>query len=84
MFATLSLSGNRSMNLKCNPTLALELRDQYDAVIPGYHMNKKHWNTIDLDLLANEKLLHEWIDHSYDLVWQKLPKRIKTAFDLDQ
>lgn len=55
-------------NVKCNPELALELREQYAAVLPGYHMNKKHWNTIVVDGSIPNKLLKEWIDHSYDLV----------------
>lgn len=55
-------------NVKCNPDKALELREQYNCVIPGYHMNKKHWNTIVVDGSVNGKILREWIDDSYDLV----------------
>ncbi len=55
-------------NVKCDHDLALELREQYDYVIPGYHMNKKHWNTIVVNAKTPSKLLKEWIDHSYDLV----------------
>jgi predicted DNA-binding protein (MmcQ/YjbR family) len=55
-------------NVKCNPELALELREQYASVLPGYHMNKKHWNTIIVDGTISSKLIKEWIDHSYDLV----------------
>lgn len=55
----------QSFNVKCEPELAVELRDQYDAVQPGYHMNKKHWNTIMLDGTVEDALLIEWIDHSY-------------------
>jgi predicted DNA-binding protein (MmcQ/YjbR family) len=55
-------------NVKCNPDLALELREQYPCVQPGYHMNKKHWNTIIADGSVPVKQLQEWIDHSYELV----------------
>ncbi len=55
-------------NVKCNPELAEELREQYPCVIPGYHMNKKHWNTIIVDGSVSTQLLKEWIDHSYNLV----------------
>ena len=57
-----------SFNVKCDPDLAIELREQYDCVQPGYHMNKKHWNTITVDGSVPGKQLKEWIDHSYDLV----------------
>ena len=55
-------------NLKCNPDLAIELREKYPCVIPGYHMNKKHWNTIIMDGSVSTKLIQTWIDHSYELV----------------
>lgn len=55
-------------NVKCNPDKALELRDQYNCVLPGYHMNKKHWNTIIVDGSVSDNLLREWIDDSYNLV----------------
>ncbi|MEI8073636.1 MAG: MmcQ/YjbR family DNA-binding protein [Bacteroidota bacterium] len=55
-------------NVKCDPDLALELREQYAAVIPGYHMNKKHWNTVIIDGSISLKKLQEMIDHSYELV----------------
>ncbi len=55
-------------NVKCNPEKALELRENYSCVIPGYHMNKKHWNSIMVDGSVNDRLLKEWIDDSYNLV----------------
>jgi predicted DNA-binding protein (MmcQ/YjbR family) len=55
-------------NVKCDPEKALELREEYPSVMPGYHMNKKHWNTILVDGSIPNKLLKEWIDHSYELV----------------
>ena len=64
------------INLKCDPEKAIELREEYYQVIPGYHCNKKHWNTIILENL-DPSSIHEWIDHSYQLIWNKLPKTIK-------
>jgi predicted DNA-binding protein (MmcQ/YjbR family) len=55
-------------NVKCNPDRALELREEYSCVQPGFHMNKKHWNTVIVDGSVKSKLLKEWIDHSYELV----------------
>jgi predicted DNA-binding protein (MmcQ/YjbR family) len=63
-----------AVNLKCDPDLALELRDRYEQVRPGYHMNKKHWNTVVLDGVIPEREIRKMIDHSYDLVVQSLPK----------
>jgi len=61
-------------NLKCDPDLALELRDRYEQVRPGYHMNKKHWNTVEIDNGISDADLRKMIDHSYDLVIRTLPK----------
>jgi predicted DNA-binding protein (MmcQ/YjbR family) len=58
----------QTMNLKCDPERAIELRERYEAVQPGYHMNKKHWNTIVLDGSIPPRELRAMIDHSYDLV----------------
>ena len=64
-------------NVKCNPEKAIELREQYSYVLPGYHMNKKHWNTIVCESTANKKLLKQWIDDSYELVVNGLSKKLK-------
>jgi predicted DNA-binding protein (MmcQ/YjbR family) len=66
-------------NVKCDPDLAEELRAQYPCVLPGYHMNKKHWNTIIVDGSVPVSLIKEWIDHSYQLVenGNKSPKKKK-------
>ena len=64
-----------SINLKCEPTLAEMLRETYPAVVPGYHMNKRHWNTVTVDGSIPEAEIHEMIDHSYDLVVRALPKK---------
>jgi len=64
-----------SFNVKCDPDLAIELREQHASVLPGYHMNKKHWNTIVVDGSVPSKLLKDWIDHSYDLVSRSSSKK---------
>ena len=75
MFATLALERvPQSMNLKCQPDVARKLRDEWDAVQPGYHMNKKHWNTVVLDGTVPPATLKGWIDESYRLVAAGLPK----------
>src|SRR5256884_9554325 len=66
-----------TVNLKCDPDLALELRDRYEQVRPGYHMNKKHWNTVELDSGIPDVELRKMIDHSYELVAQKLPRKMR-------
>ena len=73
MFALLSLEGDSNLNLKCDPEWAVELREKYSFITPGYHMNKQHWNSIDLVETGSEKLIFEMIDHSYQLVVNKLP-----------
>ena len=62
-------------NVKCDPDKALELRDEDSCVLPGYHMNKKHWNTIMVDGSVSNAMLKEWIDHSYSLVAPKPKKK---------
>jgi predicted DNA-binding protein (MmcQ/YjbR family) len=75
MFCLVSLSEPDSINLKCDPEKAIELRERYSCVLPGYHMNKKLWNTVMLDDSVSKKIICEWIDHSYDEVVKKLPKK---------
>lgn len=75
MFALVMLTGERgSVTLKCDPEWALELRAQHPAVRPGYHTNKRHWNTIDLDGTVEDAELREMIDHSYELVVSRLSR----------
>lgn len=64
-------------NVKCTPELAVELREQHPDVLPGYHMNKQHWNTVMVNGSIPVKLLKEWIDLSYQLVADSLPKKLK-------
>lgn len=70
--------GSPSVNLKCNPERALELRAEYDVILPGYHMSKVHWNTIAINKEVDDKLLFELLNHSYDLVFKSLTKKIQT------
>jgi len=63
-----------TVNLKCDPDFALELRDRYEQIQPGYHMNKKHWNTVEIESGIPDAEVREMIDHSYELVTQSLSK----------
>lgn len=80
MFGLLSLSGNNHINLKCDPEKAIRLREQYSAVMPGYHMNKQHWNTIDAQGGIPDSLIRELIDHSYSLILAKLPQNERKKY----
>lgn len=76
MFATAGLENEEGrMNLKCDPERSVTLRDEHEAITPGYHMNKKHWNTLALDGSLPKKLVEELIEHSYDLVVAGLTKK---------
>ena len=63
-----------AFNVKCDPEFALELREKYNEVIPGFHSNKKYWNTVYITPRIGEKLIKEWIHHSYEEVVKKMPK----------
>ena len=79
MFLLLSLDEPYAvMNVKCDPDRAIDLRMRYEAVRPGYHMNKTHWNTIRGDMDMDKKTVTAEIHLSYQLVYNKLPKRVKT------
>lgn len=77
MFALCDVDKFQSINLKCDPEYALELRERFQSVNPGYHMNKQHWNTIDSNGDVPDKLLYEFIDHSYELIVKSLPKKVQ-------
>ncbi|MDP2722446.1 MAG: MmcQ/YjbR family DNA-binding protein [Bacteroidales bacterium] len=79
MFALMNLDGQLSMNLKCDPEEAIDLRERYSYVLPGYHMNKALWNTVMIDEMTPEQLLFKWIANSYALVVEKLPKKDREA-----
>lgn len=70
-----------SVNLKCDPDRALELRESHPEVAPGYHMNKKHWNTVNFSGSLSTNLKQELIDHSYDLIVNGLTKKLKQELD---
>ena len=74
MFALLLEAEPESLALKCDPHLAIALRERYPAVTPGYHANKRHWNTVDLDGSVSDDELFEMIDHSYQLIVDRLTK----------
>ncbi|WP_268848050.1 MmcQ/YjbR family DNA-binding protein [Flavobacterium aestivum] len=81
MFALSSLiqweKGSPSINLKCDPERAQELRAEYDAIQPGYHMSKVHWNTIAVNKDVSDSFVKELIDHSYELVFKSLTRKIQ-------
>ncbi len=77
IFALMDVDLFVSVNLKCDPERAIELREQYPAITPGYHMNKQHWNTVLTDGSVPPKLLLELADHSYALVRASLPKKVR-------
>lgn len=85
MFALSSLSewerGAPSINLKCEPERALELRAEYDGINAGYHMSKVHWNTVAILSDVPQKLLLELIDHSYELVFKSLTKKLQAEIN---
>jgi predicted DNA-binding protein (MmcQ/YjbR family) len=74
--------GSQKMNLKCNPEGAVELRERYEGIQPGWHMNKTHWNTVTLNSSdVSDQLAYELINHSYDLIVASLPKKLKEELD---
>lgn len=77
MFALADIDEFRSINLKCDPLKALRLREEYPGIRPGYHMNKKHWNTVDTDGSIPDSKIRYLINHSYELVVAGLPKRAR-------
>jgi predicted DNA-binding protein (MmcQ/YjbR family) len=82
MFALSSdASEELRVNLKCDPLYAAELRSIYECVEPGYHMNKKHWNTVVCNREADDRLVREWIDDSYNLVFNSLTKKLQHAIN---
>ena len=84
MFAIVSLGDDPGhVTLKCDPDWALELRAEYPAVTPGYHTNKRHWNTVELDDTVEDGLMAEMIDHSYELVVNSLTKAQRAEITKD-
>jgi len=82
MFALTTEESPIRVNLKCDPIYALELRSLYEGIIPGYHMNKKHWNTVTVEESdVDEETVRELIDHSYELVYKSLTKKQKALLE---
>ena len=77
MFLLTDMADFRWINVKCDPDRAVELRDRYAEVKEGYHMNKRHWNTVRIDGDLPEKLIREWVVDSYRLVAGSLPKTVR-------
>ena len=83
IYALMSLDAELcQVNLKCDPDYALELREQYADIVPGYHMNKKHWNTVYCENALDAALIRQLVQHSYDLIVKSLPKADKEALAL--
>jgi predicted DNA-binding protein (MmcQ/YjbR family) len=81
LFALTDVAAFESINLKVDPEKGAELRERYPAVQPGYHMNKKHWNTVLMDGSIADKLVKTWIDDSYNLVVNGLPRMQKNQLE---
>ena len=80
IFGLMSLNENECrVNLKCTPDYAIELREKYEDIIPGYHMSKKHWNTVYCERCLEDKIIRELIQHSYQLVFESLSKAVRDA-----
>jgi predicted DNA-binding protein (MmcQ/YjbR family) len=77
MFALTDLESDLMVALKCDPELAISLRERYPAVTPAWHFNKKHWNGVQIDGSIDDNKIKEWIDHSYDLVVSGLTRKEK-------
>lgn len=82
MYAIIALDGDSTIALKCDPELAIELREQYAAVQPGYHLNKKHWNTVLLNDTIPDAKIEEWIRLSYELTIKGLTKKVRSELML--
>ncbi|HCY45942.1 MAG TPA: MmcQ-like protein [Flavobacteriales bacterium] len=77
IFASLDLESFKQINLKCDPEKAIELREQFEGIIPGYHMNKKHWNSVKTPSDVSDSLVKELTNHSYELVVSGLTKKLR-------
>lgn len=82
IFALMDVDLFESVNLKCDPERAVELRERYPGIVPGYHMNKQHWNTVATDGSVPHALLLELAEHSHALVGASLPKKVREAIGL--
>ena len=81
MFCLCDIDLFESVNLKCDPQKAINLREKFAGINPGYHMNKKHWNTVDINKDVPDSLILKMIDESYLLVLKSLPKKVQREFE---
>ena len=81
MFAVTDLEKELSISIKCDPELAISLRERHPAVNPAWHFNKKHWNNVVIDGSIDVELIKQWIDHSYDLIVDKLPLKERRSLE---
>lgn len=81
MFGLVPLDGDLSINLKCDPEKAIALREEFPCVQPGYHMSKKHWNTVIIDSSVSANQIYQWIDDSYNLIVGGLSKKLREELD---
>ena len=77
VFALFDVDNFTGINLKCDPERSIDLRESHSGIIPAFHMNKKHWNTVKVNEDVSQDLLIELINHSYDLVYSSLPKKLR-------
>ncbi len=82
MYALADVEQFASVNLKCDPEKAIDLRERYAGILPGWHMNKTHWNTVQLNNDVDDVLLRELIQHSYELIFAALPKKVRDEIAL--
>ena len=81
IFALLDIESFKQINLKCDPEKAIELREQFKGIIPGYHMNKKHWNSLKTASDASDSLVTELTNHAYELVVSGLTKKLREGLN---
>jgi predicted DNA-binding protein (MmcQ/YjbR family) len=81
IFALLDIESFKQINLKCDPEKAIELREQFEGIIPGYHMNKKHWNSLKIASDVSDSLVKELTSHSYELVVSGLTKKLREGLN---
>lgn len=81
MFALIDLESANYIALKCNPERAVELREHYNSIDGAYHFNKKYWNSVRFDSDADDKLIKELVDHSYEEVIKKFTKKLRNEYD---
>jgi predicted DNA-binding protein (MmcQ/YjbR family) len=80
IFLLCSINEFNFVNMKCEPEYAIELRERYYGVTPGYHMSKKHWNSVSTDGSVPTELFYQLIDHSYEMILKSLPKKLREQF----